>query len=88
MDRKQFIAGLVATAATPGAALADQFTDDAKYSANEITQAGADFFGVTTEVMAKAVQHVFGDLGEPNAYIKGDEGSGALWSAWFMVQAG
>src|ERR1700749_2947323 len=52
------------------------FVSDAKYTANEITQAGADFFGITTEAMAKGVQHVFGDLGEPDAYIKGDEGSG------------
>jgi len=51
---------------------------DLKYSANEITRAGADFFGITTEAMAKGVQHVFGDLGEPDAYIKGDEGSGAF----------
>jgi hypothetical protein len=54
------------------------FSRDAKYTANEITQAGADFFGITTEAMAKGVQHVFGDLGEPDAYIKGDEGSGAF----------
>src|SRR5580704_5336705 len=78
MNRKQFIAGLVASAAAPGAALADQLGDDAKYTANEITQAGADFFGITTEAMAKAVQHVFSDQGEPDAYIKGDEGSGAF----------
>ncbi len=51
---------------------------DLKYTANEITQAGSDFFGITTEAMAKAVQHIFGDLGEPDAYIKGDEGSGAF----------
>ena len=57
----------------------DKDTDkDFKYTANEITQAGADFFGITTEAMAKGVQHVFGDLGEPDAYIKGDEGSGAI----------
>jgi hypothetical protein len=54
------------------------FQQDLKYSANEITQAGSDFFGITTEAMAKGVQHVFGDLGEPDAYIKGDEGSGAF----------
>jgi hypothetical protein len=54
------------------------FSEDAKYTANEITQAGSDFFGITTEAMAKGVQHVFGDLGEPDAYIKGDEGSGAF----------
>jgi len=54
------------------------FSEDAKYTVNEITQAGSDFFGITTEAMAKGVQHVFGDLGEPDAYIKGDEGSGAF----------
>jgi hypothetical protein len=51
---------------------------DLKYTANEITDAGANFFGITTEAMAKGVQHVFADLGEPDAYIKGDEGSGAF----------
>ena len=84
MNRKEFLAGLAATGAAlgagPGTALAadSHFTADAKYTANEITQAGADFFGITTEAMAKAVQHVFGDLGQPDAYIKGDEGSGAF----------
>jgi hypothetical protein len=82
MDRKQFIAGLLAVGASPTAVLAQQQPPaedhDARYTANEITQAGADFFGITTEAMAKAVQHVFGDLGEPDAYIKGDEGSGAF----------
>jgi hypothetical protein len=77
MDRKQFLTGLAALGVTPSAALAQE-EHDARYTANEITQAGADFFGVTTEAMAKAVQHVFSDLGEPDAYIKGDEGSGAF----------
>ena len=53
-------------------------SEDLKYTANEITGAGANFFGITTEAMAKAVEHVFGDLGQPDAYIKGDEGSGAF----------
>ena len=81
MNRKKFIAGLaslVPGALVPGIARADDLGDTAKYTANEISQAGADFFGITTEAMAKAVQHVFGDLGEPDAYIKGDEGSGAF----------
>ena len=85
MDRKQFINGLTAfgvsslgASAFSAHAAESHFTEDAKYTANEITAAGADFFGITTEAMAKAVQHVFGDLGEPDAYIKGDEGSGAF----------
>lgn len=48
------------------------------FTQNEIVQAGANFFGVTTEAMAKAVQKVFSDNGLPDAYIKGDEGSGAV----------
>src|ERR1700760_3018987 len=83
MDRKQFITGLLAFGASPTSVLAqsqrqEPVEHDARYTANEITQAGADFFGITTEAMAKAVQHVFGDLGQPDAYIKGDEGSGAF----------
>jgi hypothetical protein len=82
MNRKQFVARLIAASAMPAAltrpARADHFTEDAKYTANEISQAGADFFGITTEAMAKAVERVFSDLGEPDAYIKGDEGSGAF----------
>jgi hypothetical protein len=82
MNRKEFIAGLASLVPgallVPGMARADDLGDTAKYTANEISQAGADFFGITTEAMAKAVQHIFGDLGEPDAYIKGDEGSGAF----------
>jgi hypothetical protein len=48
------------------------------FSPDEIVKAGSDFFGVTTEVMAKAVQRVTQDLGLPDGYIKGDEGSGAF----------
>ncbi|MBV8978480.1 MAG: DUF1134 domain-containing protein [Alphaproteobacteria bacterium] len=60
--------------ATP--ALADD--DDNTFKPNEITNAASDFFGVTTEAAAKAVQRVFRDQGQPDAYIKGDEGSGAV----------
>jgi hypothetical protein len=51
---------------------------DETFTQNEIVQAGATFFGTTTEAMAKAVQKVFSDQGLPDAYIKGDEGSGAI----------
>ena len=91
MNRNKFITGLVALGTAPAAmgslmgalpahAADDQGGDnkDLKYTANEITDAGANFFGITTEAMAKGVQHVFGDLGEPDAYIKGDEGSAAI----------
>ena len=87
MDRKKFITGLAALGVGSTAlsiisavpAKAANLSDDAKYTADEIIEAGANFFGITTEAMAKGVQHVFGDLGEPDAYIKGEEGSGAFY---------
>jgi hypothetical protein len=48
------------------------------YSAEEVAQKGAEFFGVATEAMAKAVESVFAKHGRPNAYIAGNEGSGAI----------
>ncbi|HEX3675245.1 MAG TPA: EipA family protein [Rhizomicrobium sp.] len=48
------------------------------FSQNEVVQAASGFFGTTTEAVAKAVQKVFSDEGLPDAYIKGDEGSGAV----------
>ena len=49
-----------------------------KFSQNEVVQAASDFFGTTTEAVAKAVQRVFADQGLPDAYIQGEEGSGAI----------
>lgn len=68
-----FVASLLLVL-TPGRAE----TDDAGFTEWEVTQATANFFGTTTEAAAKIVQHVFKDQGRPDAYIKGDEGSGAI----------
>ncbi len=51
---------------------------DQSYTPDEIVQKGADFFGVTTEAMAKAVERVLSQYGRPDAYIIGNEGSGAF----------
>jgi hypothetical protein len=51
---------------------------DDTYSQNEIVQAASDFFGMTSAAVAKAVEHIFADLGRPNAYITGEEVSGAI----------
>src|ERR1700743_158791 len=72
-------AGLATLALSMGPTAADgQDANDDTFNANEIVQAGSAFYGVTTEVMAKAVQRVTEDLGQPDGYIKGDEGSGAF----------
>ena len=66
---------------------------DQTYSEDEITHAVSGFFGVTTEAAAKAVERVFSDLGEPDGYIKGEEGSGAFiaglrYGSGFLVRKG
>jgi hypothetical protein len=69
---------LTATVATASAAPARDPRDTDTYSPDEVVRAGSDFFGVTTEAMAKAVEKVLAKYGRPNAYIAGSEGSGAI----------
>lgn len=80
MKRRSLILGALATGASgliSVPALAEDEDDDT-FSENEITRSAAGFFGLATEKVAKAVQRVFRDEGRPDAYIKGDEGSGAF----------
>ncbi len=64
---------------TAGAAAATaQDTEEETYSENEILATAKGFFGTTTEGLAKAIEKVFEDLGRPNAYITGEEISGAI----------
>ncbi|MDP3857581.1 MAG: DUF1134 domain-containing protein [Stagnimonas sp.] len=48
------------------------------YTREEILAAGKTFFGGTTEGLAKAMERVFAEQGEPVAYIEGEEGGGAI----------
>lgn len=48
------------------------------YQQDTIIQEIAQFFGESTESVAKVVERAFQDLGEPNGYIKGEEISGAV----------
>ncbi len=63
--------------AAGGAAHAESHRGDT-FSQNEIVRAATGFFGDTSEAVAKAVQRVFSENGLPDAYIKGEEGSGAF----------
>lgn len=47
------------------------------YSRDEMVEATADFFGVTAEAAASALERVFSDLGRPVGYIAGEELSAA-----------
>ncbi len=48
------------------------------YTAEEIVSVGSNFFGGTTEGLAKMIERVFAEQGKPVAYITGEEGSGAI----------
>lgn len=75
LSRRAMALGLAAGALMPGAALAQR---DDTYSQNEISDAAERFFGAGAEGVAGVVAHVFRDLGRPNGYITGNEGSAAL----------
>ncbi len=66
----------LAAAGAPAASAQD--TEEATYSENEILAEAKGFFGTITEGLAKAIEKVFEDLGRPNAYLLGEEISGAI----------
>ncbi len=51
---------------------------EAKFTEEEIYAAASEFFGDTAEGLAEVVHRIFAENGEPNAYIQGEEGSGAI----------
>ena len=52
--------------------------DDKTYDQDSVLHAATEFFGNTTEGLAKVIEKAFKEQGRPNAYIKGQEASGAL----------
>lgn len=48
------------------------------YTAQEVVDAGHEFFGATTGGLATVVERIFASYGLPNGYVLGEEGSGAL----------
>ena len=48
------------------------------YTSDEVLDAGHTFFGGVSQDLAKAIEHVFSNYGQPNGYILGEEGSGAI----------
>jgi hypothetical protein len=75
ISRRALTLGLTASALAPAAAFAQ---NNDTYSEPEITDAAGRFFGAGAEGVAAVVSHVFEDLGRPNGYIEGEEGSGAI----------
>jgi hypothetical protein len=68
----------ISSSATPAPAPEPAPAAGGTYTQNEIVNRAANFFGSTTEGLARAVERVFSEKGSPNAYITGVEGGGAL----------
>lgn len=49
-----------------------------EFRQEEIVGAVENFFGVTAQGAAEIVERIFGDLGQPNAYIAGEEAGAAV----------
>ncbi|WP_431101731.1 DUF1134 domain-containing protein [Roseateles noduli] len=52
--------------------------EDDTYDQDSVLHEATEFFGETTEGLAKVIEKAFKDQGRPNAYIKGQEASGAV----------
>jgi hypothetical protein len=66
-------------AAVPAfAADTDKAADRNTYDQDSILKDAAEFFGQSTEGLAKVVEKVFKEHGRPNGTIKGQEASGAI----------
>jgi hypothetical protein len=78
IDRRQHLqqlAALAATSALPALAAEDK---DGTYDEDSIVKAATEFFGQTTEGLAKVIEKAFKEQGRPNAYIKGEEAGAAI----------
>lgn len=78
LTRLTAILGLVlALCLAPATANAQGSVSDT-YSSDELITTGHQFFGAVSEGLASLVERAVGQFGQPNAYILGQEGSGAL----------
>lgn len=64
-------------AASAAPTAADRPIGDETYSSEELIRDANQFFGGASQGIAQALEKAFKDYGRPNAYIVGDEGSGA-----------
>ena len=72
----QQLGGLAALGLGAPALAAGQ--DDSTYDQDSVLAAAVDFFGSTTEGLAKVIEKAFKEQGRPNGYIKGEEAGAAI----------
>ncbi|HHG90838.1 MAG TPA: DUF1134 domain-containing protein [Devosia sp.] len=65
--------------AAPSGSLAQGAVSET-YSSEELVNAGHQFFGSLSQGLASLVERAISQFGQPNAYILGQEGAGALFA--------
>jgi len=78
IDRRRHLHYLAALATAPALPALATDDPDATYDEDSILKAAVDFFGQTTEGLAKVVEKAFKEQGRPNAYIRGEEAGAAV----------
>lgn len=66
--------------ALPATAQAQSGAVSDTYSSDELVQTGNEFFGQVTQGLASMVERAISQFGLPNAYVLGQEGSGAFFA--------
>lgn len=69
---------LLAVMLTAAPAFAVENKDANTYDQDSVLKDATEFFGKSTEGLAKVIEKAFKDHGRPNAYVKGEEASGAI----------
>lgn len=77
-SRRHVLMRLGAGAAASSLPLAGAWAADDTYDQESTLKAVTEFFGSTTEGLAKVVEKAFREQGRPNAYIRGEEVSAAI----------
>ncbi|MFQ5775850.1 MAG: DUF1134 domain-containing protein [Kiloniellaceae bacterium] len=78
---RAFLLAVMFAAAAAGATAAPataQEAEKATYTRDEMFRKASAFFGQTSQGLAEAIEKVFAEQGRPNAYIAGEEVSGAI----------
>lgn len=57
-----------------------QAQSEQQYSSDELVNTGHKFFGEVSGSLATVVEHAVSKYGQPNGYILGEQGSGALFA--------
>lgn len=79
LTRRAALLGLAASPAlSPFSALAQQSGAPSQFRPDEVVKSGHKFFGSVSRGLAELVQEATSRWGQPNAYILGQEGSGAF----------